>query len=271
MHYAIEIEPQHFTLAREEEGNDYFTRFSLQGEVTTEEGEAVYDFSTEPFLRLNQSDLNRVGARPFAYRGMFPLIAGRFVFRLILKNEARTEYTLFEDKVVMPEGAGPFLSRPLLLHGRPDPEAQGHVWRAARGRIVPNSPGVGALGTPITIAVAAPGHAEVRFRLHPWSADDSRSVPAVLTEDVAVEGGLALWSLATDPLDSGRYVLMAASGEEERSTTLDLIARRSVAVPWGLTDSFDPAAPGALPAALAEQWLRLGDYDVTLVTWSGLR
>ena len=91
VHYAIEIEPQHFTLARQEGGDEYFTRFEVQGEVVDDEGAVIYAFAATPFLRLTESQLREVGARPFAYRGMFPVIPGDWKFRLVLKNEARTE------------------------------------------------------------------------------------------------------------------------------------------------------------------------------------
>ena len=87
VHYAVEIEPQYFTLAREEGGTDYFTRFDIQGQVTDEDGAVVYDFATRPFLRLTGSELREVGARPFAWRGMFPLIPGEFRLRIVVKNE----------------------------------------------------------------------------------------------------------------------------------------------------------------------------------------
>ena len=118
VHYAIEIEPQHFTLAREEDGNEYFTRFEVTGEVTTADGDVVHDFVVTPFLRLTESQLQDVGARPFTYRGTFPLIPGDFRFRVILKNDARTEYTVFEDELRVP-GSGPSFSRPWLLHAPP--------------------------------------------------------------------------------------------------------------------------------------------------------
>ncbi len=265
VHYAIEIEPQHFTVAREEDGNEYFTRFSLQGEVTTpDDGELVHDFAATPFLRLSESELQAVGARPFAYRGMFPLISGSFRFRLILKNDARTEYTVFEDDLVVPDGEEAFLSRPLLLHGLPDPEAApGRAWGVASGRLVANARGVAPRGARLRIAAAAPGQESVSFRIEPWSVTGEPGALAtpVLAEEAPVEDGLALWLPDTGALDSGRYLVTAAVAGGERSTTLDLNARAAVSLPWGLSDSLDPDAPGALPAALGEQWLRLGEHD----------
>ena len=139
VHYAIEIEPQHFTVAREEGGNEYFTRFEITGEVVNADEEVIHDFAVEPFLRLTGSQLQDVGARPFTYRGAFPLIAGDYRLRVILKNAARTEYTLFEDEIRVPEG-DELLSRPLLLHGPPLPsegdEADYRAWSVGGDRVV---------------------------------------------------------------------------------------------------------------------------------------
>ncbi len=265
-HYAIEIEPQHFTLAREENGNDYFTRFEIQGEVTTTDGERViHEFTVRPFLRLSESELGRVGARPFAYRGMFPIIEGAWRFRLIVKNEARSEYTVFEDDLVVPK-AGPFLSRPVLLHGLPgDAEGGYGTWAPKGARLVPNARAVEARGRAVRIAAGASGHDSVRFRIAGWTPSGSpgnapEPSPA-FEEEVQVRDGLAVWSFPTDTRDSGRYQISARAGDETRTTIFDLNARTRVALPWGLTDSFDASAPGSLPAALAEQWLRAGEED----------
>lgn len=264
VHYAIEIEPQHFTLAREEDGNEYFTRFDIQGEVTTEEGEIVHDFATAPFLRLGERELQEVGARPFAWRGMFPLIPGNHRLRVIVKNEARTEYTVFEDELPVPdENAPSFLSRPVLLHGLPTEDRGAYgVWAPGGSQILPDGRGVSTLGAPLSAVAAAAGHDRVRFRVTPWTTTEDGRAPAPVAEgEVPVEEGLARWSPTTDSWASGRYVLTVAAAGAERSADFDLTARAAVARPWGLTDSFDAEAPGALPAALAEQWLRVGEEE----------
>lgn len=264
VHYAIEIEPQHFTLAREEDGNEYFTRFDIQGEVTTGDGEVVHDFATTPFLRLSERELQEVGARPFAWRGMFPLIPGDHRLRVIVKNEAGTQYTVFEEELPVPDEDAPsFLSRPVLLHGLP---ATGNgaygVWAPAGSPLVPDGRGVSALGAPLSAVASAPGHDRVRFRATPWTTTEDGRAPAPVAEaEVPVAEGLARWSPTTDSWTSGRYVLTVVASGGERSATFDLTARAAVARPWGLTDSFDAEAPGALPAALAEQWLRTGEEE----------
>ena len=264
VHYAIEIEPQHFTLAREEGGNQYFTRFEVTGAVTTPEGEVVHDFVVTPFLRLTESQLQEVGTRPFTYRGMFPLIPGDFGFRVILKNDARAEYTVFEDTVRVP-GSGPSLSRPWLLHRPPETVEEGDLraWLGGGAQLLPNGRGVVALGNPIRAVVAATGHDRVVFRVTPWSATDELGPigTPIREEEIAVQNGLAVWSPPTTAWDSGRYVLSVSTSEEDRMATFDLNARSRVAVPWGLSDSPDTKSPGAVSGALGEQWLRVGDHE----------
>ncbi len=263
VHYAIEIEPQHFTLAREEDGNEYFTRFEVTGEVTTPDGDVVHDFVVTPFLRLSESQLQDVGARPFTYRGTFPLIPGDFRFRVILKNDARTEYTVFEDELRVP-GSGPSFSRPWLLHAPPQPVPGPGVraWLAGVSQLVPNGRAVVAAGNPIRAIASAPGHDLLAFRVTPWSAaDESETTRApVLEEEVPVSDGLAVWQPATTGWDSGRYLLSVSVGTDLRTLIFDLNARSRVAVPWGLSDSPDES-PGAVSAARGEQWLRTGNLE----------
>ena len=264
VHYALEIEPQHFTLAKQEDGNEYFTRFEVTGEVTTPEGGVVHDFVVTPFLRLTESQLQDIGARPFAYRGVFPLIPGDFRFRIIFKNDARSEYTVFEDELSVPESE-PSLSRPWLIHTPPQPVEGDHLraWLTDGAQLVPNGRGVVSVGSPIRAVASAIGHERVVFRVIPWDASDESVAmeSPVQEEEVAVQDGLATWQPPTTAWDSGRYVLSVSTNQKPRMMTFDLNARSRVAVPWGLSDSPDTKSPGAVSAALGEQWLRVGDHE----------
>ena len=90
--------------------------------------------------------------------------------------------------------------------------------------------------------------------------DRDRWAPPYFEEEVPVSDGLAVWQPATTGWDSGRYVLSVDAGAESRTVIFDLNARARVAVPWGLSDSPDAQTPGAVSAALGEQWLRVGDH-----------
>ncbi len=262
VHYAIEIEPQHFTVAREEGGIEYFTRFEVTGEVVDTEDRVIHDFAVEPFLRLTESQFQDVGARPFTYRGAFPLIEGSYRLRVILKNDARTEYTLFEDDILAP-GADGVLSRPLLLHGPPTEAAEedaSGAWTTGGTQLIPNARAVLAAGGRLRAAAAVAGHDAVTFRVAPWRADGEPAEP-ILEEQAAVVDGIAFWSPDAAAWETGRYLLSLRAGSGERSMTFDITARRAVAPPWGLGDSFGVEMPGSLAATLAEQWLRAEDHE----------
>ena len=120
-----------------------------------------------------------------------------------------------------------------------------------------------ALGNPIRAVASARGYERVLFRVIPWNAADEAGAtgPPVHEEEVAVKEGLAVWQPATTAWDSGRYVLSLHAADEARMVTFDLNARSRIAVPWGLSDSFDAESPGAVSATLGEQWLRAGDHE----------
>lgn len=264
VHYALEIEPQNFTVAREEDGNEYFTRFDIQGEISDSEGVVIYDFASTPFLRLTERQLEDVGARPFAFRGMFPLIEGAWEFRLIFKNAARTEYTVFEDSLFVPDGTQPdWIGRPLIAHGQGSNEGDYATWAPTGSRIIPNARAIGTLGSAIGITVPA-ATAEVSVEVFAWDADrpvpNSGIVPLFETT-ASPDNGLALVELATNGWATGHYTVLAAHGDTTRATRFSLGAGGSVTIPWGLTDSFDANSPGAASATLAEQWLRLERLD----------
>ena len=264
VHYAVEIEPQHFTLARQEDGDEYFTRFEIQGEVTNDEGTVIYGFAATPFLRLTESQLQEVGARPFAYRGMFPLIPGHWQFRIVLKNEARTEYTVFEDELRIPDPSTTWLGRPFILHAHDPATDLGATWTTASFRLTPNARASSTVGSHVQVAVAANGTDTVSLRAYPWEPGDieggGRPPPTFETE-IPVTTRLGVAEIDLGDWDTGRYLLVAAQGDQRRNSVFDLSARRGVSTPWGLTDSFDPLTPGAAPASLAEQWLRLDQMD----------
>ena len=116
VHYSIEIEPQHLTLIHDEDQKTYYTRLVLQGEVTTLDERPVVELNRDVYVNLTDAQFPDVSYRPFSYRDMFPLVPGDFHFRLVLKNEARHEYTIFEASLQVPErSSAPSLDVPVLL------------------------------------------------------------------------------------------------------------------------------------------------------------
>ena len=101
VHFSIEIDPQHLTLMREE--NRVYTAFELHAEVSSPSEEVVHTLSKVEYLQLAPSELQQVGRRPFAYRSMFPLVAGDYRLRIVFKNRARSDYTTFDGELRAPE------------------------------------------------------------------------------------------------------------------------------------------------------------------------
>jgi len=151
-----------------------------------------------------------------------------------------------------------------LLHTLPVPvePVDPRAWLTGGNQLLPNGRAVVAVGIPVRAVASATGREAVTFRVTPWSAADESGTAGtpLQEEEVAVENGLAVWSANTESWESGRYVLSVHGAETERTVTFDLNPRRRVAIPWGLSDSFDGGTPGALSAALGEQSLRAGDH-----------
>jgi GWxTD domain-containing protein len=272
-HYSIEIEPQYMTLARQEGKPIYYTSFEVRGELSTREGKTVYQFSKELPLELTESRFREVMSRPFAFRDMFPIAEGEYDFRLVLKNRARSEYTLFETPVLVEPGRkdGPSLGEPVLLYGLSELEAPeaARLYRTYQlGNLVldPDARRVYAAGDPLLAFLPVVGASEGE-RIAVMVEDRERPGEPVGTQTIAVgKDGAPL--VATVPLNEatgGRYRLVAdliaASGEvlASRSTPFDVSPRAQVARPWILRDSIDGENEAVVRAALAEQYLVLGD------------
>jgi tetratricopeptide (TPR) repeat protein len=274
VHYSIEIEPQHMTLARDERENAYYTRFELRGEVTTPDGEKVLlQFVKEPFMRLTETQFKEVQSRPFSYRDMFPIAFGDYLFRVVLKNQARSEYTIFETELhVPPLGDAPFLGAPVLLYGidemsNPDAPDAYRTYQLGGLRLNPNAKRAFVIGEAfrayIPVENVSPEH---QLSLHLVSRDDPSQV---LDEKKQLlgqyGGGPIVESFPLVGVAGGRYRLVAdllsSSGEVLESTVVDfdVTPRTAIPRPWVLRESINGEETGLVRTALAEQYLQLGE------------
>ena len=273
VHYSIELEPQHLTLARD--GSDYYTTFDLSGEITTPNGEkTILRLVKERFVKLTESQFQQVSYRPFAYRNMFPLVAGDFNFRVVLKNRARSEYTIFEAPlhVAVREG-GVALGDPVLLYDAPvspDSEGGGDAYRTYQigsMELDPNARRIFAIGEDVVVYVPVENAGEddvLSFRIE--SAEPSSLEPLARSRRFGeYPDARAIESLSTEALESGRYRLAVELDDGDgkavavRSVAFDVIPRTRVLPPWSLSDSIDGTEAGPVFASLAEQYLNLGD------------
>jgi GWxTD domain-containing protein len=111
VHYAIELK----NLALDTYEDKYFTALKVSGNVSTPEGLAVFQFDKTASLNLSEAQLQEARSQPFTYRDLFPLIPGRYLLTVLVKNETSKEFTSLERTIEVPEaGAGARIS-PLLL------------------------------------------------------------------------------------------------------------------------------------------------------------
>ncbi len=275
VHYSVEIEPQHMTLARDPDAGVYYTRFELRGQITTldDEDKAIYQFTKEPFIRLTESQFQGVYSRPFSYRDMFPLAEGDFRFRVVLKNQARSEYTIFETELHVPvRNDELFLGSPILLYGTgemTDAEAT-HAYRTYQLgslRLEPNAKRAYVIGEALTAFVpienASPEH-QLRLRLVS-EEDPPRTVTEKQSPLAQYEGKPIVERLPLVEITGGHYRLVAdlldPSGATLETTTadVDITPRTEIPRPWVMRESINGEDVGLVKTALAEQYLQLGE------------
>ena len=272
VHYSIEIEPQHFTIVRDEDKEVLYTRLIVQGEVTTLDGRPVVQLNKDVYVNLTEAQFPDVSYRPFSYRDMFPLVPGEFHFRLVLKNESRSEYTIFESSLRVPEpSTAPSLGAPVLLYGTSQmPSAHAVEYRTYQFgslKLEPNSKRVYAIGE--TLQAYIPTHLagdQDVLSLQIVSQEEPLQVFASKTVPIAhYEGAPVVESQDLGDLAGGRYRLLVRlldpAGEElaSQSVNFDVTPRASVPRPWGPRESIRGEDSAMVKTALAEQYLRLGE------------
>jgi GWxTD domain-containing protein len=276
VHYSIEIEPQHMTLAKDERENVYYTRFELRGEVTTTDGEKVLlQFVKEPYMRLTESQFQDVQSRPFSYRDMFPIAFGDYRFRVVLKNRARSEYTIFETDLHVPSrGDAPFLAAPVLLYGTnemtsSEPADAYRTYQLGSLRLNPNAKRAFVIGEALRAYIPVENvTAEHQLSLRLVSQEDPSQVLDERQQALGQYGGNpVVESFPLVDVTSGRYRLVAdllsPSGDVLASTfaDFDVTPRTAIARPWVMRETIDGEEIALTWSAVAEQYLKLGETE----------
>ena len=276
VHFSIEIDPQHLTLMREE--NRVYTAFELHAEVSSPSEEVVHTLSKVEYLQLAPSELQQVGRRPFAYRSMFPLVAGDYRLRIVFKNRARSDYTTFDGELRAPQWreGEPFVGEPVLLYNAepvgpesgPGYRSPGYRSYLVAGMVLhPNAKRVYAIGEPLRVHVPVTGASEdheLRFRIFPAGDGDlplvSESLP--LPEYRA----RPVFEIRDLPASVGgryrlRVDLVDGSGDVAASqvSDFDVSPRDAVPRPWAMYGTNDFAHPASVLATLGNQYEEKGD------------
>jgi GWxTD domain-containing protein len=100
VHYSVE--PGKISV--EEAGDRYAVRFELIGRVTNPEGKTVLQFDKVFPFSFGKDEVPGKGpsSKTFSLQDVFPLVAGRYSFDLLLKNTASREFSSFAAKIVIP-------------------------------------------------------------------------------------------------------------------------------------------------------------------------
>lgn len=271
VHFSIEIDPQHLTLTQEE--NRFYTAFEIHAEASSGGEEVAHILSKVEYLQLGPPELQRVGRLPFAYRSLFPLAAGDYRLRIVLKNRARSDYTSFDGGLEVPEwrNGEPFLGEPVLLYNAdatgPEP-GRGHRSYAVPGlELHPNAKRVYAIGEPLRVHVpvrGAPDGYGLRLRIFAEGDNDAplrsetTSLPEYRTRPV-----LEIRDLSESV--GGRYRLridlVRPSGDiaASRFSDFDVSPLQAVPRPWAMYGTNDFADEASVLAALGSQYDQKGD------------
>jgi GWxTD domain-containing protein len=272
VHWAVEIDPQNLTLVFDEDKKVYYTTLEIHAEVTTaDDGISVARFDREEYVELSRSQFAAAMTRPFAYRSMFPLVPGTFGFRVVLKNRARSQYTIAEMPISVPERppGEVAVSPPILLYeesANPPEAPRYRPYGIGPLALDPNTRRIVSIGQSLMAAIflsGASANDRVRSRVidretsQPLAIDSELPAPAepYLVESVPLAG-----------LGGGRYrlavALVDARGAElaGSSVDFDVSPRTSLPRPWSMSRmNVDPSRPGEVESELAGQYLRLGD------------
>jgi GWxTD domain-containing protein len=274
VHYGLELDPESFGLASDEEKTKFYTTLDVSLEVRTRQGTLVLANDRSDYLELSPGQVTEVERYPVAYQDSFPLVPGDYTVSVILRNRALKRYTVAEVELAVPDfrRSAPALTRPILAFRTerllsPVSEGEVRTFQVGPMRLDPSSDEVFAIGDVVSAfvqGVGAPPGSRVQMEL--------RLGERVLD---AKEAGLdaasatALAELSTLGAEGGEYVvrarLLGPDGAQlsEQETSLSLTPRTSVSRPrFVYRRGFNSGIPGLLPLVLGDQWWSLGKSDL---------
>ena len=279
VHYSLELDPESFGLASDEDQRKFYTTLDVTLEARDLEGVLVLANDRSDYLELSPSQVKDIERYPIVYQDSFPLVPGRYRLSVVFRNRALKRYTVAETEVTVPDfnGSAPALAG-LVLGYRSErllsaaSESEMRTFQLGPTRIDPAADSVFAIGDTVsafTQAVKAPSGSGVRFDLLLGEQSiDGREVP------VDGASGAALAELSTLGTSGGTHLvrarLMGPGGSPiaEQTTALTLSPRTSVPRPnFVYRRGFNAAIPGLLPLALGDQWWSLGKHDLALAQY----
>jgi GWxTD domain-containing protein len=275
VHYGLELDPESFGLASDEEKTKFYTTLDVTLEVRTKEGTLVLANDRSDYLELSPSQVTEVERYPVSYQDSFPLVPGDYTVSVILRNRALKRYTVAEVELEVPDfrRSAPSLTPPILafrterlLAAVADGEVR--TFQVGPMRLDPAAAGVFSIGEAISAfvqVVGAPpgGRVRVELRLGDRVLD---------AKDVGLDSSsTALAELSTLGAEGGEYVVRAALlgpdgvGLAAQDAAASVTPRTSVPrARFVYRRGFNSSIPGLLPLVLGDQWWNLSKSDLAL-------
>jgi GWxTD domain-containing protein len=279
VHYSLELDPESFGLASDEDQRKFYTTLDVTLEARDPEGTLVLANDRSDYIELSPSQVKEIERYPIAYQDSFPLVPGRYTLSVVFRNRALKRYTVAETELLVPDftASSPVLAGLLLGHRSErllstSSDLEVRTFQLGSIRIDPAADGIFAIGDTISAfsqAVKAPSGSRVRFDL----LLGDRLIDG---KDAPVDGasGAALAELSTLGTSGGSYLvrarLMGPGGSTlaERTAPLALSPRTAVPRPnFVYRRGFNAAIPGLLPLVLGDQWWSLGKHDLALAQY----
>jgi len=116
VHYSVE--PRR--IAVNQSGNTYTAHFELDGRISDDKGNTVFQYVKDFPLTFNGDQIRNIQATSLAIQDMFPLVPGTYRFDLLLKNTISKSFTSTEAALVIPGDDSPLRLGQLLLGYRLD-------------------------------------------------------------------------------------------------------------------------------------------------------
>lgn len=114
VHYSVE--PHRISV--ESSGDQYNLNFEIDGRVSDQKGNTVFQFVKSIPLSLSAEQFKDLGATSLAIQDLFPLVPGTYRFDLLLKNTLSRAFTSMEETVTIPPAStAPKLGPVLLGYG----------------------------------------------------------------------------------------------------------------------------------------------------------
>lgn len=283
VHFAVEIDPQNFTLETDEDQTQFYTTLDISVEAVNEDEVTVLAVDRPAYLELSRSQVQEVRASPFSYQDSVPLLPGRYELSVIVRNRAAQQFTVLEttlDTTGLQFGDGTPRIADVVpayegtsLAAAASPDAV-RTFQVGGVRVQPAADGLFALGNTLYAfahAMDADASHRVRFEILGDEAGEPGTEKLAELVEPVPEGGAVLGRIPLDLGIGGSYWLRARL-EDGDGALLDQRDRRLSVSPragvpragFMLRRGFNTETAGLLSLVRGDQFLALQRFDEAL-------